>query len=153
MEDIKLILAEKASEFVEENELIFIDSGTTMFELAKIIVHKKITIFTNNNLLKSLIKNKARIVFLKGDLDERTQSIFSEEALKRLKELHFDKSFFGFNSIANNHFTTSSRNEARIKSLVVKQSKKSFALGQRDKSFDGAKISFGSTADIQLISD
>lgn len=146
---MKTLLAAKASQKINEHETIFIDGGSTMFELAKLVADKNVTIVSNNVLLKQL--NLKSFVLLKGELNNQAMINLSDETFLALDKFKFDKAFFGFSSFKKNKFFTSSEIEAKFKRKVIDNAVESFAVGDIEKSFKGDEFAFANEKEVSLI--
>lgn len=70
----KLSIAERASQFVEDGDSIFIDSGTTTFNMIEYLKDKKnITVFTNNLnvIVQAIPYENIEIICLSGKLTRK----------------------------------------------------------------------------------
>jgi len=56
----KKIIAEKASSFIQDGDVIFIDGGTTTFQMASFIADKRIRIITNSIIIAYQIDREKR---------------------------------------------------------------------------------------------
>ena len=69
--ELKNIIAQKAFDEINENDTIFLDSSTTSFMIAKLIVedNKQLTVITNMFEISSLITpdSIAKFIFIGGD--------------------------------------------------------------------------------------
>lgn len=95
--DAKIKLATKANEFVQDNLLIFIDSGTTTHQLAKLINNKNVTIVTNSINVATELKSHPNVttILIGGLLKSNTFNVVGSLALDNLKNFNFDIGFIG----------------------------------------------------------
>lgn len=147
--DAKLKIADLALSLVENEDVIYLDSGTTLArfaaKLAETLDKKKlynVRIFTNSlvnlNLLKShdvtLIGGKFR------DLRKDFHGYVAEDALK---SLHFKKCFLGADAYSTeNGFTTTDFSTARLNELVLERSEKKYVLMDSSKFFISSIVSY-----------
>lgn len=147
--DIKITLAKAALKEINDNSVIFLDGGSTMFELAKLLNGRKVTIITNNVLLKTLpLKH---LILLPGTLLEKQQINLSTETFEQLTKYKIDKAFFGFSLCNNQGFYTSSFEEANFKKQVIALANKSFAIGDKNKKSNSENFLFADQNKIKLI--
>lgn len=146
---MKTTLAKNAAAKINEHETIFIDGGSTMFELAKLLIGKDVMIISNNILLKEI--GLKHLVLLDGKLNEKALINLSDETFTELATLKFDKAFFGFSSFRNNKFFTSSELEAKFKRKVIDNAAESFAVGDIEKTFSGDEFVFANDKEVSLI--
>lgn len=134
----KKAIALEASKLIEENYSIGLDSGTTSFELAKIIIHKykNLTVLTNS--LKNacvLVKNpNFRIIVTGGVLTYDEHSFVSDFASLILEHIHLDVMFLtGYGISLKNGITDQRIDEVRIHNKMRLISKKTFVLADNSK--------------------
>lgn len=94
----KLKICMKAMDLIENNDFIFLDSSTTCFKLAKLIINSKknITIVTNSLVVTDFCskeKNNVDLIMIGGKLRSNNKSIAGLEGLLQIKSYHADKAF------------------------------------------------------------
>ena len=91
----KDIVAQKAVRFVKEGSSIFLDGGTTMLELAKIIPDMYINVTTNgpNIALEIAEKMRPAVTLCGGVLNHKNLSLFGYSALDMISRLNVDVAF------------------------------------------------------------
>ena len=99
---------------IEDGDILFLDSSTTVFELAALIAHRdfnNLTIATNAIPVMHLFRkfpSHWSLIGLGGDFDPQLNSTLGAETLRQLSRLGVTKAFvsaFGFNgdSATTNH--------------------------------------------------
>lgn len=155
--DAKIKLATKANEFVQDNLLIFIDSGTTTHQLAKLINNKNVTIVTNSINVATELKSHPNVttILIGGLLKSNTFNVVGSLALDNLKNFNFDIGFIGANVYSNNlGFTTPEINESLFKKEVISKCKKSYILLDKTKINSEFKYTFATNnKNITLITN
>ena len=101
----KQAIAREAYGCIGDGEAVFLDSGTTTLELAKLIVageKRKIVPCTNNIFIAAELAKAAdiRSIIIGGELRTNIYSCVGSLAQQALSGLFFDKGF-----ISGNHFT------------------------------------------------
>lgn len=132
----KELIAKSAAEFVDEGDIIFIDSGTTTMEMFEFIKNKEITIITNNLIfiINSLPYDNLNIISIGGSLERKTNSFtnFSENNL--LKTFNINKAFMASTGVSIlNGVTNASPLESELKKIAVQRSFEVFLLVDHDK--------------------
>lgn len=93
----KRMLSEKACEFIKENDIIAIDSGSTATEFADILRQKfnSLTVITNSIDVFGLLQNKAgfKLILIGGTYYPDDRAFCGALALETYKGLHCDKAF------------------------------------------------------------
>ena len=131
----KNILAEYAASLIEDGECIFLDAGTSTYELIKYLHNKDILVVTTGlNHIDALVDNDIRCYMIGGNVKLNTRAIVGSHAVNCLSKFRFDKCFIGTNGIdLNAGFTTPDCEEASIKSCAIDNSKMAFVLADNSK--------------------
>lgn len=130
-------IAAKAAEFIREGDAVYLDAGTTTYEIARRIMHLELTVVTNDLEIALLMKNsKAELILCGGYVQKSTGSTYGYYATQMMGDFRFDIGFFGAAAI-NEEFQvlTPTTDKAFLKRLLVKQSQQSFLT------VDGSKFS------------
>lgn len=153
--DEKNEIAKYAASLIEENDVIYIDSGTTTELLINYIEASNITAVTNGIIhAKKLLEKKIKTFILGGEVKAVTESIVGNSAVEDIKKYNFTKGFFGTNGVDNERgYTTSDINEAMIKSQAMKMCNKAYILADESKFGEISFISFGNIKDAILITN
>ncbi len=129
-------LAKLAAEFVEEGDIIFIDSGTTTVEMLEFMKHKNITIVTNNldfTLDASAYPN-LHIYSTGGVFERSTRSYVGTESAEVIQKYNFNKAFMASTGISlDKGITNSSPLETQVKAKVIQKSEQVFILVDHTK--------------------
>lgn len=121
-------IAAKAAEFIREGDAVYLDAGTTTYEIARRIMHLELTVVTNDLEIALLMKNsKAELILCGGYVQKSTGSTYGYYATQMMGDFRFDIGFFGAAAI-NEEFQvlTPTTDKAFLKRLLVKQSQQSF---------------------------
>ncbi|ADK69552.1 DeoR/GlpR family DNA-binding transcription regulator [Mycoplasma mycoides subsp. mycoides] len=152
--DIKDLIAQKASEYVSNGDLIFLDTGTTTKQMIKYLINKKIIVVTNGySIALKLVEQDIEVILLGGSINPSTHATIGELALKNLDNFYFDKVFIGMNNLSSQHFYTTNIKEALIKEKAIKNSDKSFILMDSSKFGSKNVIKVDVLKETILISD
>ena len=138
-----------AKELIKPNDFIFIDAGTTTFELVKQM--KDLDLKGDVGIVTNALKHAAALSrygysvhVLEGDMKASTEALVGDSALASLQKFNFTKSFIGTNGThSKSGFTTYDIRESSIKNLAMNNSKESFVLCDSSKFGRIAPISFG----------
>lgn len=132
----KKSIAEKTIPFIKPNTTIFLDSGSTTTELAKIWPDQPNFIFTSSiPYVMELSKLKHPSVFLLGgELNKYSMSICGVKAIEMVKEVNFDLAILGVtNYFSNVGFSCGVLMESYLKQAVLKQSDEKIVLMDSSK--------------------
>jgi DeoR family fructose operon transcriptional repressor len=98
----KVAIASKALSLIDDGDTIMLDSGTTTFQLAKLLGEKKnLTVVTNAiNMVSELSAvSDLTLVLIGGFYKPTTGATIGPLVINALKNIHVDKFFIGCNSI------------------------------------------------------
>ena len=147
-------IARKALQLIQPDTAIFMDSGSTTTELARIFPDQSNLIYTSG--LSCAIElsglSKPTVMIPGGKLNRYSQSVNGYSALKEIERVNFDQVFLGvtyYSSTAG--FTCGSDDESFIKSTAMHQSDQVIVL--MDSSKVGKKCSYKicDISDVDLI--
>ncbi|MDY4034045.1 DeoR/GlpR family DNA-binding transcription regulator [Streptococcus dysgalactiae] len=132
---IKQALAQKASRFIYDNDVIFIDAGTTTEFLLPFLQGKNVTVVTNSiHHATRLVDLSIKTIIIGGYVKQTTDASIGSVALEQIRQMNFDKAFLGMNGVDEAYLTTPDMEEAVIKKAVIANAKVSYIL------VDGTKI-------------
>ena len=99
--EIKKQIAQVCATLVKEGMTVFLDSGTTCYEIAQMIrTVSRITIITNDiRIGHSLLNSSTQLLLIGGAVQTSTGSIIGQMANSMLSQMHTDIAFLGANSI------------------------------------------------------
>ena len=149
----KIAIAKYAASLIKNDDLIYIDSGTTTELMIDFIEAKGATFVTNGiGHAKKLIHKNLTTYILGGELKLTTEAIIGIEAINSLRKYNFTKGFFGANGIdIERGFTTPDIREAMVKEEALKKSKLSFVLADNSKFNEISSITFGEISNTTII--
>ena len=132
--DSKKKIAKLAAQFISDGDYIYLDAGTTTYEIIDYIKGKDIKVVTNGIMhLEKLIANDIETYLIGGRIKKSTLAIVGVKALRDLSEFRFDKAFIGINGINENGYSTHDIEEALIKRQAIDNSNKAFILADSSK--------------------
>lgn len=140
----KQAIARAAYELINDGDAVYLDSGTTTLQLAKLLASdtkRKVEVFTNalNIAMEFRAAEDMRVVVIGGVFHPQILSCSGSMAQEALRGLFFDKGF-----ISARHFTlergltTPNIEEAEVKRAVLRAAKETFALMDYSKYGDNA---------------
>ena len=133
----KMAIAKVASDFVNDGDVIFIDSGTTTLNMIDFLKNKNdVTILTNNLnvIVNALPFPNLNVICTGGRLIRKTNSFEVIHALTILKDYNINKAFMATTGISiSNGATNSSSFEYKLKKIIVEKSNKLFLLVDSSK--------------------
>ena len=133
----KILISKKASELVEDNDIIFIDFGTTVLNIEDYLKEiKNLTVITNNLevIYKAINYNNMNVISLSGSLNRKNLSLLGASSANILKTYNISKCFMSTTGLSiNNGVTDLSSLEAEIKSVAVQKSNMVVLLADKSK--------------------
>lgn len=152
----KVQIARLAAKHVHDGDDIFIDAGTTTYEMVPFLTKiKNLTIVTNGveTALCSL-NHGLKTILIGGNVKEDTHASIGQAALTQIKAMNFTASFIGTNGISQKgDFTTPDPEEAAIKKAGIKQAQTAYVLADQSKFDQQAFAVFGNTRDVVVITN
>ena len=140
-----------AASLINNNDVIYLDAGTTTLAMIEYINTFDITVVTNGIQHASLLADKnINTIQIGGKVKNSTKAIIGSTGLNELRNYRFTKSFLGINGIDVAYgCTTPDPEEAALKKLAHQQSAVTFLLADESK-WD--KVSFTKVCDLDEVS-
>ncbi|WP_163468873.1 DeoR/GlpR family DNA-binding transcription regulator [Fusobacterium sp. IOR10] len=153
-QNLKSKIALKASEFVNDNDIIYVDSGTTTVHMVDGLKNKSVTVFTNNLnfIIQALPYANIKIIALSGSLDRAVNSFVGQESIDFLKNLNIQKAFMATTGVAMNiGITNASIKESGVKETAINQSSEIFLLMDSSKFSSLGLVTYAQFSDIDFL--
>jgi DeoR/GlpR family transcriptional regulator of sugar metabolism len=147
-------IAQAALKFIKPNDTIFLDGGSTVLELARLVRDRSnLTVVTNS--LRAAIELAAqgpRVILIGGEFRRLSQTLVGPLTRLTLDEVHVDKAFMGTIGLTvEEGLTTTDPSEAYTKELVMAHARQVFLLADHSKV---GKVSFacaGQLGKVQVL--
>lgn len=99
-------IAAAALPYIESSMSIYMDAGTTSYELAKLMVHRKwrdVTVVTNDLAIGELLTpiSGIHVIMIGGSIDAESVSTCGLFAVEMVRRMHFDLCFLGTQAITS----------------------------------------------------
>ena len=148
-------IAYLAAKQIRNNQMIYIDAGSTTYEMINYISVKNITVVTPGIPHLSILgKREIPTIVLGGAFRYSTEAVTGAQAAKQLEEMYFDIAFIGTNAIHEQiGFTTSNEMEAATKNMAIQRSKVSYILADSSKFNMLCPVKFANLDDAIILSD
>ena len=134
--DLKKSIALKASKFLEDDIVIFLDSGTTTYMLVDYIKkYKNIEVITYDLGIAYSLSDFENIktYLLGGYVDRKTRTLSSIDGLENLSRLHADICFMGTDAYDEKFVYSTSEKKGRIKRKMIENSNLSIMMTDTSK--------------------
>ncbi len=129
-------IARAALELIEDQDTIFLDGGSTLLLLARLLdKRKQLTIVTNSLMAASLLMESGhRLILTGGEFRAISRTLVGPLTSSILHNLSVDKAFMGtMGFTAKDGMSTTDANEAFTKSLVMQRAAKVILLADHSK--------------------
>ncbi|MFC0227696.1 DeoR family transcriptional regulator [Serratia aquatilis] len=115
---LKRSIAREAVELIKPGHRVILDSGTTTYEIARLMrQHKEVIVMTNGmNVANALLEAKGvEVLMTGGHLRRQSLSFYGDQADQSLQNYHFDMLFLGVDAIdLERGVSTHNEDEARL---------------------------------------
>lgn len=131
----KSVIGKVATSLIEENDVIFLDAGTTTMAMIDFIEKGNITVVTNGIQHASLLIDKQiKTILIGGRIKQGTKAMVGSTSLTNLQSFRFNKAFLGVNGIDIEFgLTTPDPEEAAIKKIAQQYSSMTYILADHTK--------------------
>lgn len=135
----KVAAARKALACIAEGDILFLDSSTTVFELASLLTSADfahLTIVTNSvSIIQSFRKMPAHwvLIGLGGTYDPQLNSILGAAALEQLAGFNITKAFVSAFGVSDRTVTTNHERQAELIRRVLDAADRRYLLVDRSK--------------------
>lgn len=131
----KHLIASFASHLVNQNDVIYLDAGTTTLEMIPYLIEKNISVVTNSVLHASILADYLiPTIILGGSIKLTTKATLGSLSIQQLSQYSFNKAFVGANGVHKKYgFTTPDVEEATLKHLALERAEEKFILCDHTK--------------------
>ena len=147
-------IAHAAVKFVGTGDTVYLDGGSTVVELARLLRERNdITIVTNSlRAALELAGGGPRLILIGGELRRRSQTIVGSLTSLMLSELHVDKAFIGTLGLTMKEgLTTSDPDEAYTKVQVMERAGEVILLADSSKAGKILLSNAGKIEDVNVL--
>ena len=143
----KTTIAAYCANLVADGDFIYLDAGTSTYQMIPYLSDKNIQVVTNSVYHASaLVELEIPTIIIGGNVKPNTKAVISAFSLKQLESYRFDKAFLGINGVHPTYgFSTPDPEEASMKAVAMTQSERVFVLADHSKF---QKVSFAKVADL-----
>lgn len=146
--DVKKRIAHYAANLIEKDDCIYLDAGTTTYEMIPFLVDRNITVVTNGLTHVDLLSQlNIKTYLIGGFVKNTTRALIGQGAQASLLQYRLDKCFLGVNGIHLDYaFTTPDPEEAIIKKTALNLAQLGYVLADASKL---NQVSFSKIDDLQ----
>jgi DeoR family fructose operon transcriptional repressor len=136
-QDKKEQICRLAANFIQDNDILFIDCGSTLFRLCKYIRHiHNLRIITNSlpAVSELLEQPNIKVYIIGGELDTARKAVHGSIAQQNIAQYHAHKAFIGVDGVSlKNGLSSFSEEEAAISRTMAESSDQVFLLCDSSK--------------------
>ncbi|GKV70048.1 DeoR family transcriptional regulator [Sporosarcina sp. NCCP-2716] len=142
-------IAQLAASLVDENDTIYLDAGSTIYEMIRHLP-PSVTVVTNGiSHTDALLDRGCKTILTGGSAKPSTKALIGRGALASMNQYRFDKCFLGVNGLHPDYgLTTPDEEEASMKELAIRLSRDAFALVDPSKF---QEVSFARFAELDEV--
>lgn len=147
-------IGKKCSEFIQDGDCIFIDSGSTTCHITKHIKDKKnLTIITNSiPVVNELMNSDFEIIIIGGKIRHTERSVVTYDYIFDFSQLNITKSFICAAGITvDNGVSDFNMQEAVTRKTIIERSKEVFIAADSSKFGKNATINIATLDKIDFI--
>lgn len=146
----KQAIARRVSRDIPTGAAVFVDSGTTCLEAARLLIARDdLTLITNSiPLLQLHAVAKARLVALGGEIRSISGAMVGSVALSWLEHLHADIALVGASGLSPEGASTTEVTETEVKQAFLARADKAYLLADAGKWNRPATFRFAAWDDI-----
>lgn len=142
--DQKMQLGQYAASLITDEDMVYLDAGTTTGQIIDYLTTKNTVFFTNAISHARRLSALGYQVYLPGGIvKSRTEALTGTDTCSYLSRLHFTKGFFGTNGVTLQHgCTTPDLSEARVKETAINHSLEKYLLCDSSKFGSISSVTF-----------
>jgi DeoR family transcriptional regulator, fructose operon transcriptional repressor len=150
-------IAELAVSLIKPTDSIYLDGGSTILPLARLLTDMhRLTVVTNSLRVASLLSgNGPRLILVGGDLRRISQTFVGPMTQAFLQQIYLDTAFMGTIGLSEKEgLTTTDPAEAFTKTIVLSRARRVIVLADSSKLGKISFANFGKAEDMEtLITD
>ena len=152
----KKLLARYAATLVNDDDVVYVDAGTTTLMFVDALSPNTRALFVTNGIVhaKKLIQKGLKAYIIGGQIKLSTEAVIGAEAINSLRKYNFTKCFMGTNGISvESGLTTPDLEEALVKKEACSHSYITYVLADHTKFKAVSAITFASLGRCCVITD
>lgn len=128
-------IARYAVSLIEDDDVVYMDAGTSVLQMVQHIQNTRAMFVTNNiECAFRLMEKGLRTYVLGGALKPGTMSVEGAETMDSLRRYNFTKAFIGVTGLSiGQGYTTPSPESAAVKNLAASRAQKVYVLADSSK--------------------
>lgn len=145
----KMEIAQYASLHIQKGDCIFLDAGTTTFQMIPHLRNKKVVVVTNGlTHVEKLMEYGITTYLAGGYVKSKTGALVGPQTIQSIQNYRFDKCFLGVNGVDTTFgYTTPDPEEAAVKRQASACAKKTYVLADYTKY---QEVSFSNIGPLEM---
>ncbi len=133
--DTKKYIAAIGAAHIMDGDVVYLDCGSTIFQLCHFIKNKKIKVITNSiPILYELLGTSVSVILIGGEIDVERQAAHGKTATEQIGKYHAQKAFISTDGISiTKGLTAKSEIESETAMAMVNNADKVFLLVDSSK--------------------
>jgi DeoR/GlpR family transcriptional regulator of sugar metabolism len=147
-------IAEAALEYVKPRESVFLDGGSTVLALARLLTgHTDLTVVTNSLRVAGALSGAGpRLILTGGELRRLSQTFVGPLTAPLINQIHVDTAFMGTIGLsATDGMTTTDPKEAYTKDAAISRAQQVVLLADGSKLGKVSFVKFGTLPKINVL--
>lgn len=152
---MKSSISRYAASLIKDNDVVYLDAGTTTEKVVEHIRAKNILVFTQAlSVVQALYERRINCYTFGGYLNFNTNIIIDSNAIERIKKYRFSIAFLGTNGINPLlGFTTTNEIEAMLKRQIISTTERPYILSDSSKFNVVSNIKFADINEAAIITE
>lgn len=129
-------IANRAAKLINPGDTLFLDAGTTTFQIAKKLVQRKdLTIITNDVEIAYLLRSaKPNLILCGGVMQKETGSLVGDFTSQMLEQINFNIAFVGTSCIDQDYYcSTPSLEKVPVKQATMRRNCETYLVADSSK--------------------
>ena len=154
----KTAIACKACDMLTDGDVIFCDTGTTVFFFCMELLRRmenhslKVKVYTNSLANFEILSSKVPVTLIGGEYRSHRKDFAGYLAETALEKVHFTKCFLGADGCdQKKFFTTTDFDTARLDQIAMTNSEETIILCTADKFLSYAQVGYAEFSDVNYV--
>lgn len=152
-------IGQRAAQFINDNDIVGIDSGTCCEAFARSVKDVKNVTFVCNSLpIATILAHKisagdftGSVIVLTGRVHNETCTLYGRHTLSQLKSYHFNKAIVGVTTISEDGVAAGIEDVGILSATLISQSESSYILAESEKIGQKSLFNFAGFDEITAI--
>lgn len=152
---LKRAIGREAANYVEDGDIIYLDTGSTTFHMIRYLSEKQGVIILTNSLeviISAVQYPELEVICLPGKLERKTNSFLSSDTAGALGKYNIDKAFMAATGVSDGGgVTNSSLLELEVKQAAVRHCKQKYLLVDSSKFGRAALVNYATLEQMDRV--